>query len=156
APPVIPPPGYAIERELGRGGMGVVYLARDLALDRPAALKMILAGAHAGPEDLARFRHEAQAAARLTHPGIVRVYQVGGHQGLPFLALEFCPGGSLADRLAGTPLPPREAAALVATLAVAVHHAHLAGVVHRDLKPANLGGDYAGLHGSGGPVGRAP
>jgi WD40 repeat protein len=135
-PPVIP--GYEVLGELGRGGMGVVYQARQVALNRVVALKMILSGAHAGAADVARFRAEAEAAARLQHPNIVQIYEVGQHQGLPYFSLEFCAGGSLAARLDGTPLPPRQAAELVTVLAHAVHAAHLAGVVHRDLKPANV------------------
>jgi len=132
------PAGYVIERELGRGGMGVVYLARDVALDRLCALKMILAGAHAASDDAARFRTEAQAIARLRHPGIVAVYEVGEHDGRPFMALEFCPGGSLDAVLAKHPLPAKAAAALVRSLAEAVQAAHAANVLHRDLKPANV------------------
>jgi serine/threonine protein kinase len=130
--------GYEVLGELGRGGMGVVYKARQTSLDRLVALKMILAGAHAGPDQLARFRREAEAIARLQHPNIVQVYEVGVSEGMPFFSLEFCAGGSLDRNLAGTPLPPREAAALVETLARAMHAAHQAGVVHRDLKPANI------------------
>jgi tetratricopeptide (TPR) repeat protein len=131
-------PGYEVRGELGRGGMGVVYRARHLRLNRLVALKMILSGAHAGEQDLARFRAEAEAVARLQHPNIVQIYEVGEHQGLPYCALEFCPGGSLAARLAGTPLLPAAAAQISETLARAVHAAHQAGVVHRDLKPANV------------------
>jgi WD40 repeat protein len=131
-------PGYEVLGELGRGGMGVVYQARHIKLDRLVALKMILAGGHAGTDALRRFRAEAEAVARLQHPNVVQIHDIGEHQGLPFLSLEFCPGGSLAERLDGTPLPPREAAALAETLARAVHTAHQAGIVHRDLKPANV------------------
>jgi tetratricopeptide (TPR) repeat protein len=131
-------PEYEIVRELGRGGMGVVYLARERALNRPVALKMILAGDHAGPGDLDRFRAEAEAVARLQHPNIVQIYAVGQWGGRPYLALEYCAGGSLEDRLNGTPLPPLQAAALVETLARAMQHAHECGVIHRDLKPANI------------------
>ncbi len=99
-------PGYVIERELGRGGMGVVYQARHLQLDRVVALKMILAGGHAGAAEMERFRVEAQAIARLQHPNIVQVFEVGEHDGLPFFSLEYCAGGTLAQKLAGTPLPP--------------------------------------------------
>jgi serine/threonine protein kinase len=99
---------------------------------------MILAGGHAGAADLARFQTEAHAIARLQHPNIVQVYEVGEHEGKPFLALEFCAGGSLAQKLNGTPLPPREAAALVETLARAMRAAHEQHVIHRDLKPANV------------------
>jgi WD40 repeat protein len=131
-------PGYEIFSELGRGGMGVVYEARQIALNRVVALKMILSGAHAGPDALARFRSEAESVARLQHPGIVQVYEVGEHGGLPYFSLEFVDGGSLDQKLAGTPQPPRASAELVRALALAVHAAHQKGVVHRDLKPANV------------------
>jgi hypothetical protein len=129
-------PGYEILSELGRGGMGVVYKARHVTLKRLVALKMIVSGAYAGSEEEARA--EAETAARLQHPNIVQVYEVGTHQGRPYMALEFVPGGSLADKLDGTPRLPRQAAELLETLARAVHTAHAAGVVHRDLKPANV------------------
>ncbi len=109
-------PGYQIERELGRGGMGVLYLARQARPSRTVALKMLLSEAHASAAALQRFRAEAEAIAHLQHPGIVQVFEVGDHQGLPFFSLEFCPGGSLHDKLAGVPLPPREAAAMVESL----------------------------------------
>jgi WD40 repeat protein/tRNA A-37 threonylcarbamoyl transferase component Bud32 len=131
-------PGYEVLELLGRGGMGVVYKARQVKLNRVVALKMIRAGAHAGEADLARFRTEAQAIARLQHPNIVQIYEVGEHDGLPFFSLEFCPGGSLEKKLVGTPLPPRDAAALVERLARAMHAVHTKGVIHRDLKPANV------------------
>jgi serine/threonine protein kinase len=131
-------PGYEIVGELGRGGMGVVYHARQVRPSRQVALKMILSGVHAGKADLERFRAEAEAVARLQHPNIVQVYEVGEHDGRPFFSLEYCDGGSLEQKLDGTPLPPREAARLVEVLAQAVQHAHERGVVHRDLKPANV------------------
>jgi WD40 repeat protein len=131
-------PGYEILGELGRGGMGVVYRARQTALNREVALKMVLAGEHAGAAERARFRAEAEAVARLSHPNVVQIHEVGEHDGLPFFSLEYCPGGSLAGRLDGTPWPARRAAELVETLARGVHAAHQAGVVHRDLKPANV------------------
>jgi WD40 repeat protein/tRNA A-37 threonylcarbamoyl transferase component Bud32 len=131
-------PGYEIESVLGRGGMGVVYKARQTKLDRLVALKMILSGDHADGEELARFQREAEAVARLQHPNIVQVFEVGEADGRPFLALEFCAGGSLADRLRGTPLPPQETARLLEVLARAMEVAHRAGVIHRDLKPANI------------------
>jgi WD40 repeat protein/tRNA A-37 threonylcarbamoyl transferase component Bud32 len=131
-------PGYEILEELGRGGMGVVYKARQTKLNRLVALKMILASGHAGEAELARFRTEAEAIARLQHPNIVQVYEVGEHDGRPFFSLEFCPGGSLDRKLAGTPLPPQQAAQLVETLARAMQAAHEANVIHRDLKPANV------------------
>ncbi len=137
--PVRPgPPGYEILEELGRGGMGVVYKARQIKLDRLVALKMVLAGGYAGQADLARFQSEAEAIARLNHPNIVQIYEVGEHGGVPFFSLEFCPGGSLDRRLAGTPLEPKAAAKLMQPLAEAMQVAHQANVIHRDLKPANV------------------
>jgi tetratricopeptide (TPR) repeat protein len=130
-------PGYAVLGVLGRGGMGVVYQARQLALGRIVALKMIRHAEHAGSDDRRRFRAEAEAMARLQHANVVQVHEVGEHQGLPFFAMEFCPGGSLASRLDGRPWEGRRAAALVQTLARAVEAAHRQGVVHRDLKPGN-------------------
>jgi serine/threonine protein kinase len=132
------PGGYEVFEELGRGGMGVVYKARQVGLNRLVALKMILAGEFASVEEQARFRREAEAAARLDHPNIVRVYEVGEADGRPYLALEYVPGGNLADRLADGPLPAGAAARLVETLARAAHAAHEHGIVHRDLKPANI------------------
>ncbi len=131
-------PGYEIDREIGRGGMGVVYLARQAELNRLVALKMILSGAHAGPVERARFRAEAEAAARLQHPNIVQIFEIGEADGHPYLAFEFVAGGSLSSRLTGTPWSAREAALLIETLARAIHHAHQRGVIHRDLKPANI------------------
>jgi len=131
-------PGYEILGELGRGGMGVVYKARQVKLDRLVALKMILAARHAGEADLARFRTEAEAIAHLQHPNIVQVYDIGEHEGKPYFSLEFCSAGSLAQKLDGTPLPPKEAARLLETLARAMEAAHQRGIVHRDLKPANV------------------
>jgi WD40 repeat protein len=130
--------GYHVLEVLGKGGMGVVYKARQLGLNRTVALKMILSGALAGPDALDRFRREAEAVARLQHPHIVAVHEIGTHDGLPFFSLEFVAGGSLDRKLAGIPQPPREAARLVETLARAVHAAHQKGVIHRDLKPSNV------------------
>jgi hypothetical protein len=131
-------PGYEILAELVRGGMGVVYQARQLGLGRVVALKMILSGAHAGQADLLRFLHEAEAVAQLQHPNIVQLHEAGQQNGLPYFTLEYVAGGSLAQRLGGTPLPPHEAARLVEPLARAMHGAHQKGIVHRDLKPANV------------------
>jgi hypothetical protein len=130
--------GYELLGELGRGGMGVVYQARQLRLKRLVALKMIVAGGRAGEPHLARLQTEAEAIARLQHPNIVQVYEVGAHEGQPFLALEYCGGGSLARKLQGTPLPARDAAALAEVLARAVQAAHDRHILHRDLKPANV------------------
>jgi WD40 repeat protein/tetratricopeptide (TPR) repeat protein len=131
-------PGYEIIQELGRGGMGVVYWAWQSGLNRTVALKMILAGGHAGPEALARFRTEAEAVARLQHANIIQIHDIGEHDGRPYMALEYIDGGSLAEALNGTPWPARRAAALVETLARAIHHAHQQGIVHRDLTPGNV------------------
>jgi hypothetical protein len=130
-------PGYEVEAVLGRGGMGVVYKARHLALKRTVALKMLAPG-HPHPAEQARFRAEAEAVARLQHPNIVQIHEVGEADGRPFFALEYVAGGSLAERLAGQLLPPRDAARLVAALAGAMHLAHSRNLVHRDLKPANV------------------
>jgi tetratricopeptide (TPR) repeat protein/tRNA A-37 threonylcarbamoyl transferase component Bud32 len=130
--------GYEVLREVGRGGMGVVYEARDRRLNRVVALKMVLARGQARPEDLVRFVAEAEAVARLQHPNIVPVFEAGQHDGLPYFTMEYVAGGSLAARLQGGPLPPADAAALLEPLARAMHYAHQKGVVHRDLKPANV------------------
>jgi eukaryotic-like serine/threonine-protein kinase len=130
--------GYEILGRLGQGGMGVVYRARQHGLERLVALKMIRAGSHAAPEHLVRFRIEALAVARLRHPNVVQVYDIGQAEGLPFVALELLEGGSLESRIAGTPQPERESAELLTTLAGAVAAAHRAGIAHRDLKSANV------------------
>jgi serine/threonine protein kinase/Tfp pilus assembly protein PilF len=131
-------PGYQVLGFLGRGGMGVVYKARQISLKRLVALKMISPGAGASAKELARFHTEAEAVARLQHPHIVGIYEVGEYRGRPYLALEFMEGGTLAQRLAGTPQPARTAAQHVLTLARAMYVAHQRGIVHRDLKPANI------------------
>jgi tetratricopeptide (TPR) repeat protein len=143
-PPPPPPsglpavPGYDVLGELGRGGGGVVYKARQHGLRRLVALKMLPAGADAWPATTVRFRAEALLAARLQHPNIVQVYEIGTHEGRPFFAMELVEGGNLAVRSAGNPQPVADAARLVATLARAVHAAHGKGIIHRDLKPANV------------------
>lgn len=135
-PPLVP--GYEILYEVGRGGMGVVYKARQISLNRPVALKMILAGPHAGPQERERFRREAEAVAQLQHSHIVQIFEIGEANGYLYLALEFVEGGSLAQYLAGTPWNATDAAELIESLATAVHYAHTQGVVHRDLKPGNV------------------
>ena len=129
---------YEIIAELGRGGMGVVYKARQKQLNRLVALKMILAGAHAGADELSRFRREAEAFAQLQHPNLVQIYEVDEQEGRPFFSLEFLEGGSLDQRIHGRPQPPMQAAQMVETLARAVHAVHQHGIIHRDLKPANV------------------
>jgi tetratricopeptide (TPR) repeat protein len=131
-------PGYEILEVIGRGGMGVVYKALHRRLDRRVALKMVLAGAAASPEELARFSIESQAVAQVQHPGIVQIYEVGEHDGLPYFSLEFVDGGSLAHKIAGKPQPTREAAGMVRELTLAVREAHRRNIIHRDLKPANV------------------
>jgi serine/threonine protein kinase len=148
APVLIPvaPPGYEILEELGRGGMGVVYKARQLKLNRLIALKMLRGMDLIEARDLLRFLAEAEAVAAVVHPHVVQVYEVGQHEGRPYMALEYPPGGTLADLLKRRKetgdhsgrLAPREAADLVARLAQAVQAAHDQGIVHRDLKPANI------------------
>jgi tetratricopeptide (TPR) repeat protein/tRNA A-37 threonylcarbamoyl transferase component Bud32 len=131
-------PGYEILGKLGTGGMGVVYKARQRGLNRLVALKMIIGGTQARVDHLARFRIEAEAVARLRHPNILQIYDIGEVDGLPFVSLELLEGGDLYDRLEGTPQPGRSGSELVATLARAVHAAHQAGIIHRDLKPTNV------------------
>jgi WD40 repeat protein/serine/threonine protein kinase len=130
--------GYKIVGILGRGGMGIVYKARQLKLDRFVALKMIIAGEHAHPDQLARFAVEARAVASLQHPNIVQIYEIGEHGGQPFFSLEYVAGGNLDKVLGRKPQPARAAAELVAILARAMQTAHQSGIVHRDLKPANI------------------
>jgi tRNA A-37 threonylcarbamoyl transferase component Bud32/tetratricopeptide (TPR) repeat protein len=129
---------YELIQELARGGMGVVYQARQRKLNRVVALKMILAGQLASDADVQRFYTEAQAAAQLDHAGIVRVYEVGEHDGQHFFSMSYVAGGSLAAAIKDGPLPPRQAAALVRKVAEAVAYAHSRGIIHRDLKPANI------------------
>jgi eukaryotic-like serine/threonine-protein kinase len=131
-------PGYEVQELLGHGGMGVVYKAWHLRLHRPVAMKMLLAGAYAQPQELERFLREAETVAGLRHPNIVQVHEAGDVEGRPYFTMEFVEGGSLAQQLAGTPQPALQAAALVATVSEAVHAAHQRGIVHRDLKPGNI------------------
>jgi WD40 repeat protein/tRNA A-37 threonylcarbamoyl transferase component Bud32 len=131
-------PGYEILGELGRGAMGIIYKARQVRLDRIVALKMIRTGIYAGAVERQRFHEEARAVARLRHPSIVQVHEVGEVENQPFFCLEYMEGGSLVRRLDGTPWAARVAAKLVETLARAMHHAHEQGIVHRDLKPGNI------------------
>ncbi|MFO0811505.1 MAG: protein kinase [Gemmataceae bacterium] len=129
---------YELLDEIARGGMGVVYKARQVSLNRVVAVKMILSGQFASAADVRRFRTEAEAAACLDHPNIVPIYEVGEFEGQQYFSMGYVEGGSLADRLASGPLPPRDAVALVRPLAEAVQFAHDRGVVHRDLKPGNI------------------
>ena len=131
-------PGYEILGELGEGGMGIVYQARQVGAGRVVALKMIRPGLYAGPDHLARFRREAEATARLQHPNIVQILDVSESAGQPYFSLEYCGGGSLAEKLAGQPLVAREAARLMEQIAAGIQAAHQKGVIHRDLKPGNV------------------
>ncbi|MBI1901524.1 MAG: protein kinase [Planctomycetia bacterium] len=136
--------GYELQKELGRGGMGVVYVARQENLGRVVALKRILRGELAGPADLDRFRAEARAASHLDHPNIVPVYEVGEVDFQPFFTMQYVAGTTLSSRLADGPLPPHQAAKLLAAVARAIHYAHGRGVLHRDLKPSNILIDESG------------
>ena len=131
-------PGHDVESVLGRGGMGIVFRARHRKLNRSVAVKMILSGPYALPDECRRFGQEAEAVAGLSHPNVVQVYEAGEVGGRPYYTMELVDGGSLARKLADGPLPPHQAAGLAATLAEAVYAAHQKGIVHRDLKPANV------------------
>jgi eukaryotic-like serine/threonine-protein kinase len=131
-------PGYEVQAALGQGGMGIVFRAKHLRLNRIVALKMVLAGASAGPRERARFQREAEAVAGLRHPSVVQIYDVGDVDGRPYFTMELVEGSTLAQKLAGTPQDVRHAAELAATLARAVQAAHTSGIIHRDLKPSNV------------------
>jgi len=129
---------FELLEELGRGGMGVVYKARQRSLNRTVAVKMILRGELASAADVARFRSEAESAARLDHPHIVPVYEVGDWRGQPYFAMKYVEGTTLTRRLADGPIPAREAATLLTPICEAIHFAHQRGILHRDLKPSNI------------------
>jgi serine/threonine protein kinase/WD40 repeat protein len=130
--------GYEIIEELGRGGMGIVYKARQTSVNRIVALKMIISGEYASPQDLVRFQTEAEAVAGLQHSHVVQLHEFGNHEGLPYFTLEYIEGGSLAKKAAGGPLPAMAAAKLVEQIAGGVAAAHARGIIHRDLKPENV------------------
>jgi serine/threonine protein kinase len=129
---------YELLEEIARGGMGVVYLARQISLGRNVAVKMILNGVLAGDTAIARFKAEAAAAAGLSHPNIVAIHEIGEHKGRHYFSMEFITGRTLAELVRDGPLPARVAAGYLERVAAAVHFAHERGVLHRDLKPSNI------------------
>ena len=129
---------YELLEEIARGGMGVIYKARQVKLNRSVALKLILSGQHAGVAELARFRAEAETAARLQHPNIVAIHEVGEHEGQPFFSMDYVAGQNLAQLVGNAPLPADRAAKYLQAIAEAVHYAHQQGILHRDLKPSNV------------------
>jgi serine/threonine protein kinase len=129
---------YELLEEIARGGMGVVYRARQVSLNRTVAVKMILSGQLASAAEVQRFRHEAEAAAKLQHPNIVAIYEVGEHEGRQYFSMEYIEGRNLAELVDGSPLPAARAAGYVKATAEAIHYAHQKGVLHRDLKPSNV------------------
>ena len=131
-------PGYKVEEILGHGGVGVVYRARQLRLDRTVALKMLLSGAYADRLELARFRREAKTIAGLHHANIVQIYEVGELDSRPYFTMEYLEGGSLAQKLGGVPQSSVQATAVLSSIAQAIESAHRSGIIHRDLKPANI------------------
>jgi tRNA A-37 threonylcarbamoyl transferase component Bud32 len=131
-------PGFEILSELGRGGMGVVYKARQIRLNRVCALKMLLVGEHTGADSRTRFLAEAETIAKVRHPNVVQIYGLGDHNGIHYFEMEYIEGGSLAHRLDGTPWAPESAARMIGLLARAIGDAHRLGIVHRDLKPGNV------------------
>src|SRR5439155_13841473 len=129
---------YELLEEIARGGMGVVYRARQISLNRTVAVKMILVGQLASAADVKRFRAEAEAAANLQHPNIVTIHEVGEHDGQHYFSMDYVEGRSLADVIRANPLSAKQAAQVVKTVAEAVEYAHGRGVIHRDLKPSNI------------------
>src|SRR5215468_1191349 len=135
---------YELLEEIARGGMGVVYKARQVSLNRPVAVKMILAGQLAGAAEVQRFRGEAQAAANLNHPNILAIHEIGQQEGQHFFSMDFVEGQNLARFVRQKPLPPQEAARCLKTIAEAIQYAHERGILHRDLKPSNILIDHSG------------
>jgi serine/threonine protein kinase len=135
---------YELLEEIARGGMGVVYKARQVSLNRIVAVKMILAGQLASAADVQRFRAEAESAARLQHPNIVAIHEIGQHEGQHYFSMDYVQGQNLAEFVGQKPLPPKQAAKYLKTIAEAIHYAHEHGILHRDLKPSNILIDQSG------------